>query len=487
MDPSFILTAVHCNTLLAYRKKDAGTGRCRLPVSLFTRWSLRTGWILKVSITRSDGTMHCTCFCTAWPDTFNALDDDTICVDDSVITSSGSNDKPVWFEGICQVLHISSPHSCRSFHVNFLPKEKLHAAAFLGLVLAPGTMVFSDDRTRPRNHTIISVNHHVTGQGQDVTNMVAVVHMDTIVLPASSVTPATTNKDELMTVSKTAVVDELLRRIVRPYLVLPRALHVKGVLLLGPPGVGKTFAVKALQTVCKAEDICNVVIKEISIPDVLADDNPLDLLESILMAASNESDSVSNEMLPIGSMETPGKTMSGSTTGEMNNTSSSSNAVSVSGSGGYVRGGVGDSSNVRTPHKWNVSSPPSSAKSKPRTDSASAAHRQTPMHQQNLTPFEHRKPVITMVVIDEIDALGRQDGSQSVVQESVIKQYICTWFDRQSDDPRNARTCIIATSNRPSDVDARLRRGGRLELEIDVLGSASDRARYSTTCTRIAS
>ena len=87
--------------------------------------------------------------------------------------------------------------------------------------------------------------------------------------------------------------------------------------------------------------------------------------------------------------------------------------------------------------------------------------------------------MITMVVIDEIDALGRQGSgsSQSVVQESVVKQYICTWFDRQLDDPRSARTCIIATSNRPSDVDARLRRGGRLELEIDVLGSASDRAR----------
>ena len=84
-----------------------------------------------------------------------------------------------------------------------------------------------------------------------------------------------------------------------------------------------------------------------------------------------------------------------------------------------------------------------------------------------------------MIVIDEIDALGRQDSSQSVVQESAVKQYICTWFDRQSEDPCNARTCIIATSNRPADVDARLRRGGRLELEIDVLGTASDRARYN--------
>ena len=459
MDSSAMITALHCNALIAYRKKDAGTGRCRLPVSLFTRWSLRTGWIMKLSITRSDGAIHCTCFCTAWPDTFNALDDDTICVDDSVIISSGSDDRPLWFEGICHVLHITSPLYCRSFHMNFLPKEKLHAASFLGLVVAPGTTVYSDGRTRQRNHAIISVNHQGSGQGQDTTNMAAVVHMDTIALPASSVTPASTNKGEIMAVSKTAVVDELLRRIVRPYLALPRALHIKGVLLLGPPGVGKTFAVKALQTVCEAEDICTVVIKEISIPDVLADDNPLELLESILMAASSESDRVNNEMLPFTNMETPGKTVSASTglsTGDTKNASSSSN--------------------VRTPHKWSVSSPPSSAKLKSKADSVSV-QRQPPIHQQNQTSlFEPRKPVITMVVIDEIDALGRHDG-QSVVQQSVVKQYICSWFDRQSNDLRNARTCIIATSNRPSDVDARLRRGGRLELEIDVLGSASDRAR----------
>ena len=306
--------------------------------------------------------------------------------------------------------------------------------------------------------------------------MVAVVHMDTIVLPASLVTSAKSNKEELMTVSKTAVVDELLRTIVRPYLILPRALHVKGVLLLGPPGVGKTFAVKALQAVCETEGICTVVIKEISIPDVLAADNPLDLLESILMAAtaaSNESDHFSNEMLPIKDVETPGKMTTGSTS-EMYNANSNTNVVTV----GSI-GGSNHNSNVRTPHKWSVSSPPSSAKIKPKTDTASSASRKTPIQPQQQTSLECRKPVITMIVIDEIDALGRQDSSQSVVQESVVKQYICTWFDRQSEDPCNARTCIIATSNRPADVDARLRRGGRLELEIDVLGTASDRARYN--------
>ena len=40
---------------------------------------------------------------------------------------------------------------------------------------------------------------------------------------------------------------------------------------------------------------------------------------------------------------------------------------------------------------------------------------------------------------------------------------------------------MIATTNRPSDVDPRLRRGGRFEREIDVTGCKADRVKLLST------
>ena len=62
-----------------------------------------------------------------------------------------------------------------------------------------------------------------------------------------------------------------------------------------------------------------------------------------------------------------------------------------------------------------------------------------------------------------------------------MKQYLCAWFD---DDKSSRDCCVIATSNRPSDVDPCLRRGGRLEREIDVTGSKLDRYKLLVSLLR---
>ena len=72
--------------------------------------------------------------------------------------------------------------------------------------------------------------------------------------------------------------------------------------------------------------------------------------------------------------------------------------------------------------------------------------------------------------------------------QAIIKQYLCDWFDTQSSSSSSSSSsgsgssalpslCVVATSNRPADVDPRLRRGGRLEREIDVTGSKADRSK----------
>ncbi len=109
------------------------------------------------------------------------------------------------------------------------------------------------------------------------------------------------------------VVQELVQRVVLPAVHLPRFVQCKGgwmtllfdvnsltaaagIMLLGPPGVGKTYAVRAAQSLCK--DLCKVCIHfmlctrmfdpsqihtlEISIPMLLADVDPVQRLERLL-------------------------------------------------------------------------------------------------------------------------------------------------------------------------------------------------------------
>lgn len=75
----------------------------------------------------------------------------------------------------------------------------------------------------------------------------------------------------------------------------------------------------------------------------------------------------------------------------------------------------------------------------------------------------------TFVIIDEIDALGAP-GSHTEIQ-SYIKYFICHWLDTLT----SANYCVIGTSNRQGAVDPMFCRGGRLELEIQVLNSKDDR------------
>lgn len=61
---------------------------------------------------------------------------------------------------------------------------------------------------------------------------------------------------------------------------VPPSARLNGLLLLGPPGVGKTFALHAVQKLAK--DWCFVEVEEVSIPELLTEDRPLDYLRKTL-------------------------------------------------------------------------------------------------------------------------------------------------------------------------------------------------------------
>ena len=54
--------------------------------------------------------------------------------------------------------------------------------------------------------------------------------------------------------SRTKVVDEIIKRVIDPILVqIPSALRFKGLMLLGPPGVGKTYSLRVVKELTKSQ------------------------------------------------------------------------------------------------------------------------------------------------------------------------------------------------------------------------------------------
>lgn len=116
----------------------------------------------------------------------------------------------------------------------------------LGTVIFPLTPTVDSSRT---SHEL-SLSHITTSSNSDVESNNRDGNY------SSSSTSSNMDDAAPRPVSNTAVVDELIETVVFPALYLDPRIHLKGVLLLGPPGVGKTFSIKALKTYCKS--ICKV-------------------------------------------------------------------------------------------------------------------------------------------------------------------------------------------------------------------------------------
>jgi SpoVK/Ycf46/Vps4 family AAA+-type ATPase len=86
---------------------------------------------------------------------------------------------------------------------------------------------------------------------------------------------------------------------------------------------------------------------------------------------------------------------------------------------------------------------------------------------------------LTLVVMDEADALGARPAQSTDVQAG-IKALLGSFMDglRARRSTGGGYVCVVATTNRPDEVDPSLRRGGRLEIEVPAfMLSTEDRAR----------
>jgi ATP-dependent Zn protease len=88
-----------------------------------------------------------------------------------------------------------------------------------------------------------------------------------------SSTSSSTPSESLGISVNTQLVEDLLRKLVIPGTRLASSLVPHGALLLGPPGVGKTYSVRAVKARCRGW--CDVHIHELSVSDLLSRDDPL--------------------------------------------------------------------------------------------------------------------------------------------------------------------------------------------------------------------
>lgn len=142
-------------------------------------------------------------------------------------------------------MRIHPPKICRSIEVSSSSmKRTFKSCHFIGLPVMKGCSIILSSK----NTSEVVQVHRVNG------SEAGMVSFDTIVINDQRTEDSQSQTGK---VSDTSVVREIIRRFVEPCLrchenpSVSRKLLVRGILLVGPPGTGKTFAVTAVREFIK--------------------------------------------------------------------------------------------------------------------------------------------------------------------------------------------------------------------------------------------
>ena len=442
---------VLCSRTIDYHE-DFGTGRCRVPAKIQQELNVRVQSVMQIRFDEA------TILCAVFPDTSGALEEDEICIDASVFVKKVVDVDILEMATSCTIEFVFPRALCSAIRAS---PHDLDVLSMGDLPVMKGCIIDANDSVGRRSAIAIE-EVRVSYPIAPGSPAVGIVHIDTIVIPAAA-GRSRANDGESEVLSVTTAVKEVIKSLVTPAARVFAAAQPSGALLLGPPGIGKTHAVKVAAKLCKAW--CAIKVVDLNIPNILADDDPIGKVRVLLDEASNGAEGYVQEEQgpPPDARERPSPTVSTRTTSY----ESPSKATPV----------------------------PSSSFSflTPSPQRASEGHTTTPQGSDRLTPAigqagKNPLPQLCLVMLDEVDALGTRN-SESEVQRAV-KSVLCAWLDnRQRTSEQNSRAgaaptdpdfstrrvCLVATSNRADSVDSRLRRGGRLEREVVLAPRVEDR------------
>lgn len=425
-------------------EEDVGTARCRLPSSLQRTLGAVMQSILEIRVwsqgQTQGGEQYTDVLCVAYPDSQEVLGEDEICVDMSVSIATQPYMQSLALQ--CMVLCVHPPVNCSAVYVS---PEDVAPRSLIGLPVSEDSIITANESCgRKCEVKMLGVNFPAHQRSGKEVRKVGLVSLSTVVIGKTrSITKCEDSHGNDS--CRTMAVNEIIRKVVTPLASLPRSALTSGVLLLGPAGVGKTSAIRAVQKLCG--EWCSIHIIEVSIPDILADDDPEGKLSKLLAETEapmlSHTDATEQQLVSPATSPPPPpsqityRSPDKSTSAEKSLSSFSFLTPSPSSSPSAAAKSTGTGPWIKT------------------TDVASILQ-------------------LRVLFLDEVDALGTSEG-QSEVQR-VITQALCSWFDRDNEDPSaGPPACVIATSNRSEGVAPSLRRGGRLELEINITSSREDR------------
>eukprot|EP01041_Mallomonas_annulata_P004597 gene4597-9133_t len=210
-----------------YSSSDVGTGRCRLSPISFGQLNINMGCVLQISLSLQNNS-NIMVICTAWNDTLELLDENTICIDDAVVSVLPS----AWIEGSCTVINVYNPKIAASVYSTTV--TDVSGACLRSLAVCAGyTVQTSRNRPKPIHITAVSPTSIAIVSNTTVVSLGRHSNTNTTNSAVESEFPVSENDvSSANAVCSTSLVQDLIRLVVLPSISLPPQALLRAMLLV---------------------------------------------------------------------------------------------------------------------------------------------------------------------------------------------------------------------------------------------------------------